>query len=250
VFTNHVASAMHRYWAARYPDDYDAESYGFEPDWQDRYRGEIDVAMGHADRLFGRLRSFVASDPDHVLVVMSSMGQAAAQGTPVRELLLLRDAGRLMEAAGIQAADWERRPAMDPMVSIRVDERRRSAFGSFLDTVSIGGSPLVHGVDGSGLFSLEFGQADDAIGDVVVAGEVVPPAVVGLERVTIEDEAGSSGYHVPEGSLFVYDPRHPSADRSRGRVSTTAIAPAILAALGVESPGHHEPDTAFWLARC
>ncbi len=245
VFTNHVASAMHRYWAARYPDDYDAESYGFEADWQARYGGEIDVAMGHADRLLGRLRAFVASAPEHVLLVMSSMGQAAAQGTPVRELLLLRDAGRLMSAAGIDSTHWDRRPAMDPMVSIRVDEPFRSDFGSFLDTVSIGGSPLVHGVDGSGLFSLEFGQADAAIGDVEVAGEVVDPSVVGLERVAIEDEAGSSGYHVPEGSLFVYDPQHPSADHSRPRVCTTAIAPAILGALGVEPPDRLAADPTF-----
>ena len=111
----------------------------------------------------------------------------------------------------------------------------------------LGGAPLAHGVDASGLFSLEFGQADDAIGAVEVAGQVIDPATVGLERVAIEDEAGSSGYHVPEGSLFVYDPRHPATDRSRARVSTTAIAPAILAVLGIDPPDHHEPDSAFSL---
>ncbi len=250
VFTNHVASAMHRYWAATYPDDYDPADYGFEPDWQHRYAGEIDIAMGHADRLFARLASFVAKDPRYLLVVTSSMGQAAAQGTPVRELLLLRDADRLMARAGVGAGSWERRPAMDPMVSIRVDEAAQAGFGAFLDSLSVGGAPITHAADRAGLFSLEFGQADDAIGEVRVAGEVVDGSALGLERVQIEDEAGSSAYHVPQGSLFVYDPQHPAGDSLRPEVSTTAIAPAILAALGVEPPAHHTPDPGFTLVPC
>lgn len=249
VFTNHVASAMHRYWAARYPDDYEPENYGFDADWQNRYRDEIDVAMRHADRLFARIADFVASDPRCLVVVASSMGQAAAQGTPVRELLLLRDADRFMGVSNVAADQWDRRPAMDPMVSVRVDAAACEGFARFLDTVSIGGEPLAHGADAAGLFSLEFGQADDAIGELRIDGEVVSPSTLGLERVVIEDEAGSSGYHVPEGSLFVYDPQHPTGDFARSMVCTTAIAPAILDALAVDLPHHLESDPSFVLSR-
>jgi hypothetical protein len=165
-------------------------------------------------------------------------------------LLLLRDVDRLMERADVASDRWERRPAMDPMVSIRVDESARVGFGAFLASLSVGGAPITHAVDGGGLFSLEFGHADDAIGEVTVGGDVVDAADLGLERVRIEDEAGSSAYHIPQGSLFVYDPRRPDGDTHRPEVSTTAIAPAILAALGVDLPAHHTPDPTFELVSC
>ena len=42
-FSNHVASAMHRYWAATFPDEY--ESFEMGDDWVARYRGEIEFSM-------------------------------------------------------------------------------------------------------------------------------------------------------------------------------------------------------------
>jgi hypothetical protein len=43
LFTNHVAAAMHRYWYAFYPEDFGREHYA--PEWVDRYRDEIPVAL-------------------------------------------------------------------------------------------------------------------------------------------------------------------------------------------------------------
>ena len=49
-FSNHVASAMHRYWAALFPGDYDDLELG--EDWQQCFSGEIDFAMSWFSDLF------------------------------------------------------------------------------------------------------------------------------------------------------------------------------------------------------
>ena len=243
VFTNHVASAMHRYWAARYADDFDTDEYSFELDWQRRFAAEIDVAMAHADEFLGRVRAFVDERPDYVLVVASSMGQASAQSTPVGRLLLLRDLDRFVDALG--APPPERRPAMDPIVSLRVPPALRETFLAAVARVTVGGTPIQARSDEQGFVSLEFGQADSAIGEVQLDGRAVAPEELGLEIVIVEDEAGSSGYHVPEGSLLVFDPlavREWSATE-RPEIPTTHLAPAVLRLLGVDPLEHHvDPD--------
>jgi len=49
-FTNHVASSMHRFWAANFPEDYAPEDFGYEDDWINTYRYEIDWSMQKADQ--------------------------------------------------------------------------------------------------------------------------------------------------------------------------------------------------------
>src|SRR5438876_3741022 len=74
-FTNHVASSMHRYWAATFPGDYD--EFHITDDWVRTYRNEIDFTMCCFDRFLGRLVRFVERNPEYRLLVASSMGQAA-----------------------------------------------------------------------------------------------------------------------------------------------------------------------------
>lgn len=236
-FTNHVASAMHRYWAATFPDDYPADEFGFDAAWIETWNGEIAEAMEHADRMIERLVDHCRSSGSRLLV-MSSMGQAAAQGTPVRRQLYLRDLDRFAAAAGVSGA-LERRPAMDPHVSGIVDAQHRDRFASFVRRLRIGDTPIVHEVGDDGFFSLEFGQSDDAIGTITVGDERCEPTELGLEIVEIEDGVASSGYHIPEGALLVLDPRRPVASDRRAVVPTTAIAPTILDLLDVEVAPHH-----------
>lgn len=49
-------------------------------------------------------------------------------------------------------------------------------------------------------------------------------------EVVLEDEAGSTGYHVPEGTLLIRDPLHRAPKPVvRPRIDTVDIAPATLA---------------------
>ena len=235
-FTNHVASAMHRYWAATFPADYDPETFGFDDEWIATWSSELAEAMAHADRMVARLRSHCDATGS-LLLVASSMGQQAAQGTPVGRQLYLRDVAAFVRGAGIDPALVERKPAMDPHVNVRIDDPETlDAFRARLAGLRVGGREIVWSEGEHGFFSLEFGQADDAIGDITVDGEARTPEALGFEIVEIEDEVASTGYHVPEGVLLAYDPSvTTSPDTDRTAIPTTAIASMILDRLDVPS---------------
>lgn len=237
-FTNHVASAMHRYWAARYPGDYEVLQLGNE--WQHRFAGEIDFAMSWADRFFGRLVAFADRNPDYVVLLASSMGQGPSSGARVDTQLYLRRPEKLLARAGLRPDEWERRPAMDPTVSVYVPVERQAALASFLEGVSIAGRPLEYHVREKGFFDLAFGHAnlDPEAAQVTVGGVEVGYESLGLEIVEIDDGAGSTGHHVPEGILLAYDPFDTSPKERRGTVRSTAVTPAILAHFGVPVPGY------------
>lgn len=242
-FTNHVASAMHRYWAATFPGDYDPTTFGFDDRWIATWSGELAEAMSHADRMLARLRSH-CEVTGSLLVVASSMGQQAAQGTPVSRQLYLRDVDAFVTAAGIDPALVERRPAMDPQVNVQVtDPSALEALRRRLRQLRVGGHEIPWSEEDRGFLSMEFGQADDAIGEITVVGDACAPADLGLEIIEIEDEVASTGYHVPEGILLVHDPRSTIApDTTRSAISTTEIAPMILDRLDVPS-AHPTPST-------
>lgn len=236
-FTNHVASAMHRYWAATFPEDYAGDQFGFDAAWVQRWGGELEAAFEHADRMVGRLRRH-CDDTGATLLFASSMGQRAAQGTPVSRQLYLRDLDAFLRDVGVDPARVERQPAMDPHVNVEVDDpadldrlRRR------LDDLRIGGISVEWHEEANGFVSMAFGQADDAIATLTVGDEERRFDELGFEIVEIEDQVASSGYHVPEGILVHYDPA-PAAPLDQGRHErpTTTIAPMILELLDVPAP--------------
>jgi hypothetical protein len=247
-FTNHVASAMHRYWAAVYPEDYDEIELG--PKWQAKYGGEIDFAMGWLDIMFDRLASFVDHNPDYLLVVASSMGQAAMDGGRVETQLYLREPAKLMRRAGLQDCDWEQRPAMDPRISLVVSEDKMADFATFLNSLTIQDAPLRWNIadTGNGL-NLIFGHRNIDITSerACINGVPVDFADLGIEAVRIEDEAGSTAYHIPEGTLFIYDPLNESTQVERPVTTTTQLAPAILKQFGIEVPDYMEKKGALKL---
>lgn len=237
-FTNHVASAMHRYWAALHPEEFEALDLGEE--WQDRFRGEIDFAMYWADRFFACLVDFVDRHPEYVLMVASSMGQEAAHGERIETQLYLRKPGRLLERAGFGEGDWEQRPAMDPTVSLYVPEERRAALEDFLDSITIAGKPIEYSTENKGFFDLVFGQPDldPAKDKLLIDGEEFPYEDLGFELTMIEDEAGSTGYHQPRGILLVYDPRDTASHPHQGTIETIDVAPALLQHFRLEVPDY------------
>ncbi len=248
-FTNHVASAMHRYWAATFPQDYPSETFGFDDDWIATWSGELDAALVHADRMAKRLLGHVRRT-GATLVVVSSMGQQAAQGTPVARQLYLRDMGRFLADAGIDADDFAIRPAMDPHANVTLTADAAPLLRRRLGELAVGGQPIEWEEGDGGFFSLTFGQADDAIGDATVDGTVRTPESLGLEIIEIEDEVSSTGYHIPEGIVLVCEPgRPPAAGHGRPDVPTTAIAPFLHRLVGLEPAAHHVDDGASLLAQ-
>jgi hypothetical protein len=59
-----------------------------------------------------------------------------------------------------------------------------------------------------------------------------------MVNVEIEDKSGSSAYHIPQGCLFIYDPRERSRKTDRPNIATTEIAPSILRNFGARVPDY------------
>jgi hypothetical protein len=73
---------------------------------------------------------------------------------------------------------------------------------------------------------------------VTLNGEIQGFGDLGMVNVEIEDKSGSSAYHIPEGCLFVYDPKERSLKRDRPEIATTEIAPSILRNFGAAVPDY------------
>ena len=120
-FTNHVASSMHRYWAAKFPDDY--PECDFDQKWRQTYGNEIDFSMDKVDGFLKRLADFVDINPDYSIWVCASMGQAATKAKKVETQLVIKNLSKFLKAFGLHEGDWERCQSMVPQYNIRVRKR-------------------------------------------------------------------------------------------------------------------------------
>lgn len=237
-FTNHVASAMHRYWAAAFPDDFERNEY--DPEWRTRYRFEIDFAMNWADRFFGDLVRFVNAHPEYVLWVTGSMGQDAWLALPLHSQVFVSDLERFMRVMGVGRDSWSSRPAMLPKANVFVDPKLAESFERSLRGLTIDAKPFSFSREPDGFFVLHFGHKNLHNNPVAKFGErTVSFENLGLACVEIEDKSDSTGYHIKEGILLVYDPVIKGrGDSRRPELSTLEIAPAILRNYHVSVPNY------------
>jgi hypothetical protein len=243
-FTNHVASSMHRYWAAQYPGDYSAMNY--PTDWIATYQGEIAWTMSRFDRMLQRLWNFADANPGYALWVATSMGQAATQADAVQTQLYLHDVATFMHRLGFQSQDWDVRPAMLPRVIVAMRNGTADAFAAKLNGIQIADrGPLPWRHLAHDVFRLHPGALQNVRETFCrIDGEQVPFAELGFRNVEVEDSAGQSAYHVPQGVLLIYDPSGDPRLRRRQAIPTTAVAPMLLADLGVPLPSYMRPAAA------
>lgn len=236
-FTNHVASSMHRYWAALFPEDY--AEFGYSEEWVDTYRQEIDFTMGKFEEFFKRLVTWVDAHPEYQLWVTTSMGQAATVAQPLYTQLYLTDLEKFMTFFGFERSEWERRPAMEPQVNVTVPLAKVTGFVEELRALEIGGKPVPIEVN-EGFVSMTFGQPNlrDDLASVSARGAEVTIERLGLSHVDIEDLSTSSAYHIPQGRLYIYDPKQPAPAASPTLVSTRDIAPSLLKNYGIAAPDY------------
>lgn len=238
IFTNHVASAMHRYWAAAYPEHY--EKLDYDRDWIHQYRNEISFAMTKFDFALKGILEFMAKNPDFRLCVLSSMGQEAVPFSALDTQLYLMDPVKFMVRAGLETHEWSARPAMMPNVNVVVDEGKVPQFRKFLGEIVIDGQYLAFREKSGGFFSFDFGHPNihDKPQFLRLRGELVPFDQLGLKCVKIEDRSGSSAYHMPNGAMFMYDPATRPTNPSRRKISTLEIAPTVLNLFSIVPPSY------------
>jgi hypothetical protein len=242
-FTNHVASSMHRYWPATFADDYRRADWGDE--WRRRFSGELDYVMTEADLMLGELMGFADRNPDYLILIAGSMGQAAVDDPAklTKTEVLLRDMPKFLNALGITGT-WERRRTMEPTYTLAFAENSSTdELMRAIADVKIAGEPISYRrLDARGVeFILGHKNVADEKLNITIGNRVLDAGDAGLANVVIDDEVGSAAYHVPEGMLLAYDPRQRSFAKSAGgTISTTRIAPTLLALQDVAIPSYME----------
>ncbi|PID63680.1 MAG: hypothetical protein CSB44_01040 [Gammaproteobacteria bacterium] len=230
IFANHVAAAMHRYWAAAFPDDY--EQNNMHEDWRRDYGDEIDVAMTHADHMIGRLLKLAREQQDVKILVTSSMGQHAIEHEVTHNQLMISDMQAFMRAIGFENDEYRQLPGMEPEYVIDCrDEATADRFRGVLrqQVVVDGEPPMVKPSNATQTAFLVFRTNVD-IDRILVNDREVPLTEAGLHVEAIQDMAGSTAQHVPAGSCLVFDGRNDLSRHSDAREhDMTRITTSILA---------------------
>jgi len=239
VFANHVAASMHRYWAAKFPDDYEVNRMPQE--WRDTYSGEIDAAMDEADYMMGKLDKFVKSNPEFSVMVIASMGQEAIEHEPIHNQLIIGDFDAFMSSLGFAKNEYEKLTGMEPeyVVEFKNDDGLEK-FKSVCQNVDINGEkPFVKPINDKGCAFLVF-QNNIDISSISVNGQSVSLANAGLVIDNIQDMSGSTAQHVPGGCCFVFNgfsdlSAHSNLDTEHDLVAVTS---SLLSALDIESESY------------
>lgn len=235
-FTNHVASSMHRFWAATFPADY--AEFHMDDQWVATYRNEIDYTMSRLDGFLSRLLKFVERRPEYTLLVASSMGQAATRAEPVESELYVKDARTFVAALGAGHDEWTPRSAMWPDFCFLAAPHREVTVRNSLTSLHVDGRPVAFTEASGGFFRVRLGHANLLRRETTATlhGRPVTFADLGLENFLIDEGAPATAYHVPQGVLLSFNSASAAARRSvashspaaRTQLSTRDIAPLIL----------------------
>jgi hypothetical protein len=243
-FTNHVASMMHRFWGDAIPGYTDEHDYVAD----DVYGSFIMTAMDFTDRQLGRIRKYMASHPDSMLVLAASMGQGPVDPrfTDIG-LFVLEEHAKLVSQLGLPPA--EPGLTMYPHLSlVFADEAAAQAAVAPLESVVVENvGPLF------ARFRVQGRTVTFAIANVIDNPEERPEVSISvhLKPVGVQTEitvtpsdlgftlksrvgGDNTAYHIPEGIMLAYG-AGVTRDPSRKEVDVLDVAPSLLAnVLGVE----------------
>lgn len=239
-FTNHVASSMHRFWPATFPQDY--HNRFWDDTWASNWNGEIPFAMSEADAQIRDLMNFVESDQRYSLVVVTSMGQAAVNEVTslMRTQLNFSDLRQFMRLLGIPDDQWRRERAMIPIYMVTLSPGYVDKFIDGLRHVRVNDEPISFKSRGDGVFNVGLGQPNLNTKAIRVTYRENPVALAeaGMTNLNIQDDASANAYHIPQGSLIYYNPSARSMEGGRRSASTLEFAPAVLRNFGIECPSY------------
>jgi hypothetical protein len=184
--------------------------------------------MNVFDTFLADIIAFVDANPEYKLVVASSMGQASTEAKPLYSQTYLKDAKLFFSRLGLNDGDYEHVPAMFPQYNIRVNVTKVAAFLARLSTLIIDNEKLDFREADNGFVAINLGHPNVTDQWVTLDGRTIPFAELGLFNMVIEDQSATTAYHVPEGSMIVYDPRNRAPKTGVTTIPSTVVAPNIL----------------------
>lgn len=239
-FTNHVASSMHRYWPALFPQDYKNLNYGRE--WISTWSEEIKYTIQEVNHQLTKLMYFAESNPGTVLCVCTSMGQEAVENNEkITSQIIIASHKKLMSSLGIPRDDWETKPAMVPQYNVQLKGQSHELFSKNLAQLKVNGKGIEATSLGHGVFRLNFSMQNEKELNVEFMGSFVDPEAFGFKKIDMQDAAGANAYHIPQGMFILFDPQKPmDGFAERSKISTLEIAPSILQNFGINKPSYME----------
>lgn len=205
-FTNHVASSLHRYWPASFPNDY--LSFRMDQKWINKFKNEIWYTMKEADNQIHKIKNFIDTSSDNYgLIIISSMGQEPIQNSAKLEnQLLLKNDKIFMKAIGIKDASWLRLMAMEPQYIFKfTSENEQDYFVEKIKSFKIEGLDLNYHKMGNNSVRIDLGHPNiNKNTKVKFEDKYKDIAYFGFEVTEIFDKAGTYAYHKKEGLLLTY----------------------------------------------
>jgi hypothetical protein len=236
-FTNHVASSMHRYWAALFPNEY--ENLDYDSEWINTYSDEILFTMDHTDRMLKRLSNFIDKNQDYKLVITSSMGQEAIESEPTETQIVISDNENFMKMLGVNESDkYKVMPAMVPQFNFIIEESHVGVFEENLGNLRINGEAIPFRKKEDNYFSVDLVFLNTTTFDIRVGNSQISLENSGLKNLTIDDKSACTAYHIPEGHLFSYHPKNKTSNFIKEQVPTCDILPILMNNYGIKTKGY------------
>jgi hypothetical protein len=259
-FTNHVAAAMHRYWAGHFTGDWGQDN-PMGDEWVEKYKGECLHAMQILDVMLRRLMNFVERHEGYGLVMTSSLGQAKVDVGLTKGFTTLTNVAKFMAFIGLDSTDWCQTNAMVPWISLEINPERAAEVVDRISKLEIMGATPVRDErevkpisfdlrDGNSLHLYFIFENQEPVGDVRIGNRSIPIEEAGFGFFVHEDNVACSAHHIAEGIMMLYDPASPvHHSATRERFATTDIAPALLRHFGVARPAYMRQSPALSLTR-
>ncbi len=239
IFANHVAANMHRYWAAKFVDDY--EDNKMPQEWREAYGDEIDNAMMEADYMIGQLDKFITKNPEYSVLVVASMGQAAIEHEIIESQLVVKDFDRFMQAYGFEKGDYEKKPGMEPeyVVAFKNDEMLQR-FEEQCNNTDIAGQYVECTPSNNGQCAFHVHQYNLQTNELTIGNKHFTFEEAGLYKEPIQDLAGSTAQHTADGCCFVFNGHSDLSGLSNmnSPCDLVAVTSSILSSLDVDLPGY------------
>ncbi len=201
-FTNHVASNMHRFWEAKFPEHFTTK---ISPNnWLKRYENEIDIAMNTSAYFINELTNYVDKNNNIELWILSSMGQAAdtTENTTSKFFWKINDLKLFISSICEENIELEELTTMVPIYSVRSDESSINKINEKLKQLK-SNSILAVRSKTKETIAFRFKSYDlENIWFKNKKNEFIN--VKGLKKIKIDENTGTSGNHIPEGILYRY----------------------------------------------
>ncbi|MES2803330.1 MAG: hypothetical protein V4654_12620 [Bdellovibrionota bacterium] len=217
-FTNHVASAMHRYWHHIFPQDFGKSEKGL-------HESTILYSLKTLDNMLADVFSLADKNDDLVLVFGSSMGQDAVHNPDHHGKQLAVDSvDKLLLSMNILPNSYQKLLAMVPQVAISVEdgkllkeiEQLISNFG-YQSGVKSFSTDMVGKTLSITIKTPSHSDVEDAklyLGNKSFSFEECGVKIHAAEAL--------SGYHIPEGILAFYNANLSKQNKAQKRKSINA----------------------------